>query len=55
MYKLVVEIRKETWGKCGIKIVKHYNETEKITELWQKVSDLETQIKHSSTYDIALK
>ena len=55
MYKLVVEIRKETWGKCGIKTVKHYNETEKITELWQKVSHLETQIKHSNTYDIALK
>ena len=25
MYKTVVEITKETWGKCGIKTVKHYN------------------------------
>ena len=55
MYKMVVEIRKETWGKRVIKTVKHCNETEKITELWQKVSDLETQIKHSNSCDIALK
>ena len=55
MYKMVVEIRKETWGKRVIKTVKHCNETEKITELWQKVSDLETQIKHSNICDIALK
>ena len=55
MYKMVVEITKETWGKCGIKTVKHYNEKENIIELWQKVSDLETQIKHSNICDIALK
>ena len=52
---MVVEIRKETWGKRVIKTVKHCNETEKITELWQKVSDLETQIKHSNICDFALK
>ena len=46
MYKMVVEITKETWEKCGIKTVKHYNEKDNITELWQKVSDIETQIKH---------
>ena len=46
---------KETWGKCGIKRVKHYNKKEDIIELWQKVSDLETQIKHSNICDIALK
>ena len=23
MYKMVVEITKETWGKCGIEAVKH--------------------------------
>ena len=55
MYKMVVEITKETWEKCGIKTVKHYNEKENIIELWQKVSDLETQIKHSNICDIALK
>ena len=25
MYKMVVEITKESWEKCGIKTVKHYN------------------------------
>ena len=55
MYKMVVKITKETWGKCGIKTVKHYNKKEDIIELWQKVSDLETQIKHSNICDIALK
>ena len=54
MYKMVVEITKETWEKCGIKTVKHYNEKENIIELWQKVSDLETQIKYSNICDIAL-
>ena len=55
MYKMVVEITKETWGKCGIKTVKHYNEKENIIELWQKVSDIKTQIKHSNVCDVALK
>ena len=54
MYKMVVEITKETWEKCGIKTVEHYNKKD-IIELWQKVSDLETQIKHSNICDIALK
>ena len=35
--------------------MEHYNEKENIIELWQKVSDLETQIKHSNICDIALK
>ena len=55
MYKMVVKVKKETWEKCGIKAVKYYNENEDIIELWQKVSDLETQIKHSNICDIALK
>ena len=55
MYKMVVEVKKETWEKCGIKAVKYYNENEDIIELWQKVSDLETQIKHSNICDIASK
>ena len=54
MYKMVVEVSKETWGECGIKIVKHQNEKENIIELRQKVSDLEIQIKHSNICDIAL-
>ena len=55
VYKMVVEITKETWEKCGIKTVKHYNEKENIIELWQKVSDVKTQIKHSNICDVTLK
>ena len=51
----VVEITKETWEKCSIKTAMHYNEKEDIIELWQNVSDVETQIKHSNICDIALK
>ena len=54
MYKMVVEVAKETWGKCGIK-TKHYNEKENIIELWQKVRDDKTQKRHSNICDIALK
>ena len=38
MYKMVVEITKETWKKCRIKTVKHYNEKKYIIELWQNVA-----------------
>ena len=55
MYKMVLEITKKTWEKCGIKTVKHYNEKENIIELWQKLKDVEIQIKHSNIFDIALK
>ena len=55
MYKMVLEITKKTWEKCGIKTVKHYNEKENIIELWQKLSDVKIKIKHSNIFDIALK
>ena len=55
MHKMVLEITKGTWGKCGIKTMKHCNEKENIIELWQKVSDVETQIKDSNICDVALK
>ena len=55
MYETVVEITKETWGKCSIKTVRHYNEKQNIIELWQKVNNVETQIKHSNIWDVALK
>ena len=51
---MVVKITNERWGKCGIKTVKYYNK-KVIIELWQNVSDLKTQIKHSNICDIALK
>ena len=28
MYKMVVEITKETWGKCGIRTLIYYNKEE---------------------------
>ena len=55
MYKMVVTITKGTWEKCGIRTVKNYNEKESITELWQKMSEFETQIKHSNVCAIFLK
>ena len=55
MSKMVVEITKETWEKCGIKTVKHYNEKEDIIELWQKMSDVKTQTKHSNIANVTLK
>ena len=35
--------------------MKHYSEKENIIELWQKMSDIETQIKPSNVGDVALK
>ena len=52
---MVLNITKETWEKCGIKTVKYYNKKEDIIELWQKMSDVETQIKHSNIADAVLK
>ena len=46
MYKMVLNITKETWEKCGIKTVKYYNKTEDTIQLWQKMSDVKTQTKH---------
>ena len=50
MYKMVVEITKETWEKCGIKTLIYHNKEEKINELWQKMSNVETELA-----DVALK
>ena len=50
MYKMILKITKETWQKCGIKTVNYYNEKEDIIELWEKMSDVKTQIKHTNTY-----
>ena len=55
MYKMVLKVTKETWGKCGIKTVKYYNEKEDIIELWKKMSDVKTQTKHTNIDDVALK
>ena len=52
---MVVEITKETWGKCGIKTHIYVNKEEKITELWHKMSDSEIQLGHSNIADPVLK
>ena len=52
---MALKITKETWEKCGIKTIKHYNEKEDIIELWNKMSDIEIQLGHSNICDIALK
>ena len=52
---MVLNITKETWEKCDIKTVKYYNEKENIIELWNKMSDIKIQLRHSNIYDIALK
>ena len=52
---MVVEITKETWGKCGIKTLIYGNKEEKITELWHKMSDIEIQLGHSNIADPVLK
>ena len=55
MYKMVEEIIIETWEKCGITTVKHYNEKENIIGLWHRMSDVKRQIGHSNIADVALK
>ena len=55
MYKMVLKITKETWGKCGITTLKHYNKKKDIIELWNKRSDIEIQLGHSNIYYIALE
>ena len=55
MYKMVVEITKEIWGKCGVKIFIYHNEEERINELWHKMSDIEIQLGHSNIAYVVLK
>ena len=55
MYKMVVEITKEIWEKCGIKIFIYHNEEERINELWHKMSDIEIQLGHSNIAYVVLK
>ena len=52
---MVLKITKETRGKCGIKTIEHYNEKEDIIELWQKMSDIKIQLRHSNICHIVLE
>ena len=51
---MVLKITKETWGKCGIKTVKYYNEKEDIIELWPRMSNVERQMGHSNIAEAVL-
>ena len=55
MYKMVVEITKETREKCGTKSLIYHNKEENINELWIKMSYIEIQLGRSNTADVALK
>ena len=55
MYKMVLKITKETWGKCGIKTVEHHNEEKNMIKLWQKMNKVEIQLGYSNIRDITLK
>ena len=55
MYKMVLKITKETWKKCGITTLKHYNEKENIIELCQKMNDVKRQTGHLNIADTALR
>ena len=55
MYKMVVEITKETRGKCGTKSLIYHNKEENINELWIKMSYIEIQLGHSNIADVELK
>ena len=43
VYKMFLQITKETWGKCGITTVKYDNKKEGIIELWQKINDVKKE------------
>ena len=55
IYKTVLKITKETWGKCGITTVKYYDKNKDIIELWQKMNDAKREIGHLNISDTALK
>ena len=52
---MVLKITKKTWKKCDIKTIEHHNEKENIIELWQKMSDVKKQTKHTNIDDVALE
>ena len=51
---MVLKIIRETWEKCGITILKHYNEKENIIELWQKMNDVKRKTGYLNIADIGI-
>ena len=54
MQQLVLKSTRETWEKCGITILKHYNEKENIIELWQKMNDVKRKTGYLNIADIGI-
>ena len=52
---MALKITKETWEKCGIKTIKHYNKKEDMIELLNKMKDVKIQTNHTNIYNIALE
>ena len=46
---------KETWGKCGITTIKHYNKKEDIIELYQKMNYVKRETEYLNISDTALR
>ena len=46
---------KETWGKCGITTIKHYNKKEDIIELQQKMNYVKRETEYLNISDTALR
>ena len=49
------KLQKKRGKSLVLKTVKHYNEKEDITELWNKMSGIEIQLGNSNICDSALK
>ena len=52
MYKMVVEITKETWEKYDIKTINHYYEKENKVELLQKTQKISQKKENKNTRHI---
>ena len=55
IYKMVLKITKETWGKCGIATAKDYNKKKDMIKLWQKMNDVKRQTGHLNISDTTLR
>ena len=51
----MLEIRKETCEKCGIKTIGYQDKENGIIELWQKMCNVEKQTNHTNIADATLK
>ena len=53
---MILNLTKETWGKCGMTTLKHYNRKYiYIIELWQKMNDVKRETGHLNISDTVLR